>query len=68
MKKQPELTTIREGDKIIVDKGFTSEWGVFKSVTGFSMGGLYGIYEGEDGGERIWDQTVHKISKVGDKK
>ena len=63
-KKKP--TIIRNGDRIQVDKGICGiDFGVLVSSNGWSCLGTNGVYRSEkDGKEHIFDQAVHKITKL----
>lgn len=60
------MKMIKVGDSIVVDKGMLgSDFGILKSIDGYSMGAFFGTYEtnGKDGLEtKGFDQSVHKIS------
>jgi hypothetical protein len=66
--KNKGLTFWKKGEKCQVDKGICGiDTGKFIGTTGYSAFGFIGLYKSDkDGEEHIWDESVHKVTKVKD--
>lgn len=63
--EKTKTNRINVGDEIIVDKGILgTDYGILKSIDGFSCGGFFGTYESYEHGLKTFDQTIHVLKKA----
>lgn len=61
-----KLIEWKKGEKCLVDKGVCgTDTGTFVETSEVHIFGFVGIYKSDkDGKEHIWDESVHKVTKI----